>query len=333
MANTNLENATATPPVTTQTIPGVRTINPEDLKKLLALLQAGAATTAPQISSPFTAAVREAQLPTGFRNLNADLRYHGNADPREFLIRFNIEMDLYQIPDLVRCRFLVATLRDSAQQWFQKLEGGVISSWEGLQQMFMTQFQAATKYAPPVTTLANVKQRDNETLTAYFKRFNQESMGVKGASVETLKNFLIAGLKVGTDFWKHLQGKDPATLSELYSAAESFKKVEQSLAENQKEIAKSKYKRKDRTPSPEARGRARSPGRVNMTSSKRSWSPPRQSGIYTPLTASAEHIYAVSKDKVPFQRPQPIPQHIAKDKKKYVTSTNRPGIAPPSADI
>ena len=79
-------------------------------------------------------------------------------------------------------------------------------------------------------------------------------MGVKGASDETLKNFLIAGLKVGTDFWKHLQGKDPATLSELYSAAESFKKVEQSLTENQKEIAKSKYKRKDRTPAQKLEG-------------------------------------------------------------------------------
>nr|XP_017225259.1 PREDICTED: uncharacterized protein LOC108201488 [Daucus carota subsp. sativus] len=55
-----------------------------------------------------------------------------------------------------------------------------------------------------------------------------------------------------------------------------------------------------------------------MTSSKRTWSPPpRQSGVYTPLTASAEHVYAMTKDKVPFQRPQPIPQHIAKDKKKY----------------
>ena len=94
VVNTNLENVTAAPLVTTQTIPGIGTINPEDLKKLLALLQAGAATTAQQISSPFTAGVREAQLPIGFKNLNADLRYHGNANPREFLIRFNIEMEL-----------------------------------------------------------------------------------------------------------------------------------------------------------------------------------------------------------------------------------------------
>ncbi|XP_017239880.1 uncharacterized protein LOC108212671 [Daucus carota subsp. sativus] len=226
-------------------------------------------------------------------------------------------MDLYQIPDLVRCRFLAASLRERAQQWFQKLGEGVISSWVDMQRMFMTQFQAATKYVPPVTTLANVKQRDNESLTAYFKRFNQESMGVTGASDETLKNFLITGLKVSTDFWKHLQGKDPSNLSELYAAAESFKKVEQSLAENQKEIAKSRGKRKDHTPSLEPKGRGRSPARIHMASDRRNWSPPRQPGTYTPLVASAEHIYAVTKDKAPFRKPQPIPYNVARDKKKY----------------
>nr|XP_017228021.1 PREDICTED: uncharacterized protein LOC108203549 [Daucus carota subsp. sativus] len=217
-------------------------------------------------------------------------------------------MDLYQIPDLVRCRFPAASLWESAQQWFQNLGEFVISSWVDMQRMFMTQFQAAPKYAPPVTTLANVKQRDNESLTAYFKRFNQESMGVTGASDETFKNFPIAGLKVGTDFWKHLQGKDPSNLSELYAAAESFKKVEQSLAENQKEMAKSRGKRKDHTPSPEPKGRGRSPARIHMASDRRSWSPPRQ---------SAEHIYAVTKDKAPFRKPQPIPYNVARDKKKY----------------
>ena len=118
MNNANPVVTSVTTSVTMQTIPRFETINGDDLRKLLALLHAGHSTAVPIIPSPFTAAVREAQLPTGFRHVNADLRYHKNADPREFLIRFNIEMDLYQIPYLVRCRFLAASLRDSAQQWF-----------------------------------------------------------------------------------------------------------------------------------------------------------------------------------------------------------------------
>ena len=70
----------------------------ESIQKLLTLVQGGSAATMAHIPSPFSAAVREAALPTGFRNLNSDLRYHGNSDPREFLVKFNIEMDVYQIP-------------------------------------------------------------------------------------------------------------------------------------------------------------------------------------------------------------------------------------------
>ena len=75
--------------------------------------------------------------------------------------------------------------------------------------MFLTQLQATVKYAPLVTTLANIKQKVGETLHAYFKRFNAESSNVRGATDEMLKSFLVAGLRVGTDFWKHLQGNDP----------------------------------------------------------------------------------------------------------------------------
>ncbi|XP_017249760.1 uncharacterized protein LOC108220486 [Daucus carota subsp. sativus] len=109
-------------------------------------------------------------------------------------------MDVYQIPDLVRCRFLATTLRDSAQQWFQKLGEGVITNRADMQGLFLMQFQAATKYAPTVTALANIRQKENESLSAYFKRFNQEAISVTGATDDILKSFLIAGLQIGRDF-------------------------------------------------------------------------------------------------------------------------------------
>lgn len=55
-----------------------------------------------------------------------------------------------------------------------------------------------------VNTLANIKQREHATLSQYFKRFNEEVRVVKKASDETLKNFLIAGVRPGTEFWKDL---------------------------------------------------------------------------------------------------------------------------------
>ncbi|XP_074351644.1 uncharacterized protein LOC141690774 [Apium graveolens] len=177
-----------------QAIPGVGTFNVDDLKRLLNHLE-GRVMSMAEIPSPFYVAVREAQLSAGYRNTTSDLHFHGSSDLVKFLGRFIIEMDVYRVPDLARCRILEANFRESAQQWFQKLGPGVITSWEQMKTLFLTKFQADVRYAPSVTTLANVKQRENESLTSYFKRFNAEFTSVRGASDEDLKSFLIAGLR------------------------------------------------------------------------------------------------------------------------------------------
>ncbi|XP_074346717.1 uncharacterized protein LOC141685520 [Apium graveolens] len=214
--------------------------------------------------------------------------------------------------------------REGAQQWFQKLGPGVISSWEQMKTLFLTQFQAAVKYTPPVTTLANVKQKEGESLTSYFKRFNAESTLVRGAIDETLKILLIAGLRVETDFWKHLQGKDPVSLADVLAHAESFKAIEQSLVEIKKNDnthnSKGRSKRRDRSLSPDYRRNARSPNRVNTVSSRREWSPPsnykRRVSNYTPLAASIDHIFEVNKDRGIFKKPDRLTSWQSRDKKK-----------------
>ncbi|XP_074342822.1 uncharacterized protein LOC141680517 [Apium graveolens] len=260
-----------------------------------------------------------------YRNISNDLCFHGNSDPMEFLGRFNIEMDVYQVPDLARCRLLEATFREGAQQWFQKLGPGVITSWEQMKTLFPTQFQAAVKYTPTVTMLANVKQKEGEILTSYFKRFNAESTLVNDAIDETLKILLIAGLRVRTDFWKHLQGKDPVSLVDVLAQAESFKAIEQSLAETKKNDnthnSKGRTKRRDRSVSPDYRRNARSPNRVNVVNTRREWSPPskyeRRVSNYTPLAASIDHIFEVNKDRGIFKKPDRLTSWQSRDKKKY----------------
>ncbi|XP_074339734.1 uncharacterized protein LOC141677626 [Apium graveolens] len=258
-------------------------------------------------------------------NTTNDLHFHGNSDPVEFLGHFNIEMDVYQVPDLARCRLLAATFREGAQQWFQKLGPGVITSWEQMKTLFLTQFQAAVKYIPPVTTLANVKQKEGESLTLYFKRFNAESTLVRGATDETLKILLIAGLRVRTDFWKHLQGKDPVSLADVLVQAESFKAIEQSLVETKKNDnthnSKGRSKRRDRSLSPDYRRNARSPNRVNTVNTRREWSLPsnyeRRVSNYTLLAASINHIFEVKRcmgidDKGKDERQPPWAEDVEK---------------------
>ncbi|XP_074346775.1 uncharacterized protein LOC141685582 [Apium graveolens] len=192
-------------------------------------------------------------------------------------------------------------------------------------EMNVYQFHTAVKYTLPVTTLANVKQKEGEILTSYFKRFNTESTFVRGATDEMLKILLIAGLHMGTDFWKYLQGKDPLSLDDVLVQAASFKAIEQSLAETRKNDnthnSKGRAKRRDRSASPEYRRNARSPNRVNAVNVRREWNPQsnyeKRVSNYTPLAASIDHIFEVNKDRGIFKKPDRLTSWQSRGKKKY----------------
>ncbi|KAK1363262.1 hypothetical protein POM88_038823 [Heracleum sosnowskyi] len=334
-----------------QTIPGFEGINVNALRRLIAQSEGQGGAIPDATPSPFSAAVREAPLPPAFRG-TGDLRFNGSTDPTEYIGRFNTEMELYQVEDLTKCRLLASTLRGNAHQWFQKLGPASITSWEQMRKMFLIQFQSSIHYAPPVTTLANIKQRDGETLQEYFKRFNAEVPTVRGASEETIKNFLIAGVRVGTDFWKNLQREEPSTLAALYLQVEPFKREEEALKRSDYGDAPRRNKRKERSPSPKTEkknGREdvnlvedNEPTRSKSISPKgnkgkdrfirsRSPSPPscpppppnrRENQTvprkyYTPLTASIDYIYEITKSQGLFKKPAPLSRSATKDKGRY----------------
>ncbi|XP_074377482.1 uncharacterized protein LOC141719005 [Apium graveolens] len=247
-------------------------------------------------------------------------------------------MEVYQINDLTKCRLLAATLRDNAHQWFKRLPANSNRSWRQMSEMFLSQFRASVAYAPPTNTLANIKQKDNETLNEYLKHFNDEVPKVRKASEETYKNFLIARVKPGTDFWKELQRREPRTLVAFYAKAEPHKVVEGSLAKLKRDNNPGgsgnwgKHKM-NRSYSPKGRGYAcrtsygmtpysgnqteksenddkKAPITVNTAGSQRSASykyPAKREAArytkYTPVTAPIGHILEVGGKSGIFRKP------------------------------
>ena len=193
----------------------------QTLEKLKAYKQSRLELT---IASSFTRRVRRSPLPRSYR-MTGYLKFDESLDPMEYLNHFNTEMEVYLVKERTRCRLLAVTMIGNAYKWFQMLLPNSISSWEHMSELFVAQFSASIAYTPPVNTLANIKQRDDETLREYFIGFNEEVPKVRKASDETLKKFLIAGVRIGTNFWKDLQGREPETLSEFYSRDESHKVI------------------------------------------------------------------------------------------------------------
>ncbi|XP_074357369.1 uncharacterized protein LOC141697053 [Apium graveolens] len=283
--------------------------------------------------SPFTAAIRSSPLPQVFKH-HPELLFNGEADLAEYLIQFNIEMEVYQVPEMTRCRLFVASLRGSAQQWFSKLGPASIRTWRQLKDLFVRQFQSTLHYSPPVATLANIKQREGEPLAEYFRRFNAEVPKVRGASEETIKNFLIAGLKEGSKFWKSLQASEPRTLAEFYEQAEPFKRIEKSMRELK--ISENYRDKRDRSSSPDERRKTyqcsvRAESHTNNTrnsspkKSARGKETNKDSGrpytskwqTHTPLVASIDHIYATYAGKGVFRKATPLTDYNKRDTLRY----------------
>lgn len=102
-----------------------------------------------RVASTFTMKIHELPLPCSYKGVG-DLKFSGATDPVEYLIRFNTEMEVYQVKDLTKCRLLVAALLENAHQWFKMLPGDSIQSWRKMCKIFVTQFQALVADAPPV---------------------------------------------------------------------------------------------------------------------------------------------------------------------------------------
>lgn len=117
-----------------------------------------------------------------------------------------------------------------------------------------------------------------------------------------------------------MQGKNPATLADLFQQAEYYKMVEQSLADNKKSELQSSSKGRNikKSLSLDRRGRGRSPNRVNATSDRRRWgSPSNYDKGNTQLAASIEYIYEVTKDMGLYRKLAPLNAYQIKDKSKY----------------
>lgn len=103
-----------------------------------------------EVATPFTRKVKESPLPRSYKGVG-DLKFDGTSDPVEFLSQFNIEMEVYQIEDLIKCRLLAVALRDSAHQWFKRLFENSVRSWRQMSRLFITQFQDSVAFAPRPT--------------------------------------------------------------------------------------------------------------------------------------------------------------------------------------
>ncbi|KAI3473671.1 hypothetical protein Pfo_031543, partial [Paulownia fortunei] len=181
---------------------------------------------------PFTEEVMMDDLPANFRSLNYD--YDGITDPWEHLCKFENSALLHRYSDGVKCRVFVTTLSKSAQQWFGQLPPNSINSFEEFSSAFLHQFTSSRKHQKTSLTLFSIKQKDNEALRSYIKRFTAAALEVPSAMQEVLSNALDQGLQDG-EFFRSLAKKSAISFDDLLARAEKYINMEEAQREPDKE--------------------------------------------------------------------------------------------------
>lgn len=95
----------------------------------------------------------------------------------------------------VKCRVFATTLIKSAQTWFSQLGDGIILGFDQLTVMFLHQFASSRKQMRSTQTLFEVKQKDNEPLSDFVKRFTTATLESPEGSDDLIVSAIIQGLE------------------------------------------------------------------------------------------------------------------------------------------
>jgi hypothetical protein len=114
--------------------------------------------------------LREVRWSAKFKACHID-QYGGSSNPEEFIQVYQTIIEAVGGDDLVNTNFLHTTLSEAARSWLINLPEVFIHSWDQLCAMFIRNFQGTYERPSTVETLKIIKQKHDESLRDYVKRF------------------------------------------------------------------------------------------------------------------------------------------------------------------
>ena len=90
--------------------------------------------------TPFVQYIVDFPTPSKFKAPVVTLKYDGKTDPVLHIEQYQDAVDIYAVPDEMRCRAFSGNLTGSAQIWYNNLPQGKISTFLQLAELFIGNF-------------------------------------------------------------------------------------------------------------------------------------------------------------------------------------------------
>ncbi|XP_021725977.1 uncharacterized protein LOC110693175 [Chenopodium quinoa] len=153
--------------------------------------------------------------------------FDGKGDPKRYVAAFESHM-LYTITDAVWCKVFPTTLTGPASDWFSNLEPGSIDYFDTLVELFTGQYITNNARQRTSGELMAVKQRKDESLRDFIRRFNNKANTIPKLQQEIVVMALMSGLG-DNDFKKYMARKSFPNLGVAFGKAHEYIKSEELL--------------------------------------------------------------------------------------------------------
>ena len=167
--------------------------------------------------TPFSREILETPTPGKIKTPQIE-QFAGLTDPDDHMATYKAQMSVQTSCKATWCRFFPTTLKGLALNRFQELQGGIITDFVVLEDMFTHQFIAGKRQRKTSLHLMGVKQEKNENLADYIKRFNEESLKVSDLQDAVAFATLMSKLQPSQLIWS-LAESEVKTFSEAMTKA------------------------------------------------------------------------------------------------------------------
>ncbi|XP_074356310.1 uncharacterized protein LOC141696012 [Apium graveolens] len=173
--------------------------------------------------TPFSHSLEAIPRQWDLKHYNFD-SFDGLRDPEDHLNYFEQIEQIYYYNDLTKSRFFTSTLKGGAQRWFSRIFSRSIHSWKEFRASFFRRFWANKTHEMHMCHLETIRQHDNESLSAYIRRF-QEAIN-KVSSLDEREALSIFRRNLDPEhsekYIVELINKEPQSLTTAYSMAARF---------------------------------------------------------------------------------------------------------------